>query len=231
VNVASLAPGETHVWRVRLARELPAALRACLDRDELEAMSRFVFAADANRFATGRAMLRLLVSRYVDRAPTEVTFDRTCRLCGQNHGKPRVAGVPDLDVSLSGSGELVLIAASTTTIVGVDVEAVAPARLGELAAIVLAAGEQPREPLAALQLWCCKEAILKATGHGLAVDPRALVLTDDRLRARVLDAPAHAGELRAFTVRPLTLPEGYVGALAQRDETTVRESSVDAGDV
>ena len=78
-----------------------------------------------------------------------------------------------------------------------------PARTGDrLARVVLAPGEPPAAgPHGLLRTWARTEAVLKAAGTGLAVDPRALRVSDaaGRPEVRVVD-PAAA--------RPLAVPPG-----------------------
>jgi 4'-phosphopantetheinyl transferase len=221
--IPELERDETHLWRIPLVTPLPDALRDVLAPDERATMQGFSRGTDAVRFATGRAVLRLLAGRYTGAAPRSIVLDRTCPYCQAPHGKPRVSGAPELDASVSGSGDLVAIAASRSTTVGLDIEAVSAARLAGMAALVLAPGEPMRTPREALQLWCCKEAILKATGHGLVIDPRTLVLGGGPRDYHVVAAPRDQAQLTAFTSRVVTMPAGYVGALAQVRETVVRE--------
>ena len=201
---------ELHVWCVSVGDRESAPVLASLDADERAAMRRYRHPADALRFATGRAAVRILLGRYLGRAAREIVFDRTCRHCGASHGKPRVTNDRCLDFNLSGSGELVVIGVARGIVVGVDVETARDPR--EVAPLVLAPTE--RAPDVVLR-WCCKEAVLKATGHGLAVDPRNVVIVDEDATFRVSEAPAHA-ELLGFAGVHLALPPGYRGAIATR---------------
>ncbi len=212
---------EVHVYRVPVATAISGPLFDSLNADEHAAIARFRHAEDACRFATGRAVLRLLVARHLGLDARAIVFDRTCRHCGADHGKPRIAGREEIDVNVSSSGELVVIALAASCVVGVDVEANTAARPWSatgMAEFVLAPAERAAfreaDGFALGELWCCKEAVLKATGHGLAVDPRNIVLATDGDSLRVVDAPADHGELRQFAIKPLGMPAGYAGAIA-----------------
>ncbi len=145
--------------------------------DLLTPAERSRFAADPHpeRFLTGRMLLRELVADLTGADPASITVTAACPDCGREHGRPRVDGA---FVSLSHTGDLVVAAGSPTAPVGVDVErrdAAAAGRADErLAAIrLVAAGE-------GLEHWTRVEAVLKADGRGLRVDPAAVVIRGDR---------------------------------------------------
>ena len=117
---------------------------------------------------------------------------RMCRSCGSDlHGKPEVivpAGTAPVFVSLSRSGGRSVVAATRSGPIGVDVEACARA------------GTTPDE----LVEWVRTESLVKATGHGLTIDPAEI---DDPHRTIDLDAPD--GFVAAVTIltdgRPPTI--------------------------
>jgi 4'-phosphopantetheinyl transferase len=138
------------------------------------------------RYVTAHALLRTVVAARTGQRPAEIRFDRHCMTCGSTaHGKPVVSGHPGLHVSLSYAGSLALVAVSEAGEVGVDVEVVADADYDGFDAVTLAAEEvdafaavpAPDLAVARAQVWSRKEAVLKATGHGLVVDPREVVVT------------------------------------------------------
>jgi hypothetical protein len=111
--------------------------------------------------------------------PAAVTFDRTCRHCGDPaHGKPRVSSPVELSFNLSHSGPFAAVAITRGPYeVGVDIEQRRDRRhLDRLAARTMTPIEYDEwralpgaERLDAfLRTWTAKEAYLKATGHGLA---------------------------------------------------------------
>lgn len=70
-----------------------------------------------------------------------------------------------------------MVAVCPTRRVGVDIEAMtAAAEVGEVACHP---DERPRDAIAATRLWVRKEALLKAHGAGLTVDPRTVCLSPD----------------------------------------------------
>lgn len=82
---------------------------------------------------------------------------RLCPHCGSTaHGRPRIAGRPDLHASVSYADGLALLVVGTVPL-GADVEAEGPAPAG----------------FADRAAWTAREAALKLTGDGLRRDPWA----------------------------------------------------------
>lgn len=168
------------VWR-RVSTD--PALSDLLDERERERAAR---RGNPARYTTAHALLRTAVAERVGGTAQEVVFDRTCATCGSHrHGKPTVAGHPDLSVSLSYAGGLAVVALSRAGEVGVDVEVVDDSDFEGFNTVTLDPSEAPAlDRLGAdhlgrarAQVWARKEAVLKASGHGLAVDPRQVVVS------------------------------------------------------
>ena len=159
------------------------ALAMLLDDHERERAGR---RSSPARYIAAHALLRTVVGERLGIAPTAVRFERACATCGStSHGKPVVAGQPGLFVSLSYAGEMVVVAVTDVGEAGVDVEEVADTDFDGFATVTLAVDEVSAMdamagdalPLARARVWARKEAVLKATGHGLVVDPREVVVT------------------------------------------------------
>jgi 4'-phosphopantetheinyl transferase len=191
-----------------------------LSADEQQRTERFYFDVHRRRFATGRGVLRSILSRYLGCAPAEVSFGYG------EHGKPTLAAshnASGLTFNASGSHELAVYAVTMDRELGVDVEWMEPERSvekiverffakGERAAFRSVAAEERRR--AFFQIWTRKEAYIKALGEGLSrplnsfelsVGPGApaRVVSD----ARIADAAARWG------IRDLEPGVGYSGAL------------------
>ncbi len=133
------------------------------------------------RFIARRAATRHILGASSGLPPAELQIVRRCWYCGaRDHGRPEVVGTP-IEFSVSSSGGRAVVAIADTR-VGVDIEiddargSLAP----ELPRTVLAPQEwalleslpDADRARTFLQMWVAKEAVLKADGRGLSVDPR-----------------------------------------------------------
>lgn len=182
------------------------------------------------RFVTGRVLLRALLAPLVGREPSDLTITTRCSRCGSTaHGRPELseAGVV-VAFSVAHAGDRVAVALTTAGRgVGVDVEqvlddgepppvAVAEACLATAERGLYAALPRAARGRALATWWTRKEAVLKATGVGLAVAPsRVLVSRPDRPPALLgWDAAAGARPASAVRLADLGAPDGYVGCVA-----------------
>ena len=159
--------------------------RALDDRDEalavLSPAERCRYdASPSDTFLLGRLLLRRLAGELIGVEPAAVGLVAVCPDCGGHHGKPVIPGSA-LHVSLSHSAVAVVAAASWDAAVGVDIE-----RLDQSADVLTAIGSVAGEE--SLARWTRVEAVLKADGRGLRVDP-ALVSFDGDL-ASIAGSPA-----------------------------------------
>lgn len=138
-------------------------------------------------YLSTQALMRAMAAARLDvpsSAASEIEVDRSCTLCtsGKKHGKPRIAGV---NFNMSQVNPLVVGAFSRnpSAVLGVDVETLDARLFSGFARLALSneertfyervAQERPAPVLHLLSvaLWTAKEAVLKATGHGLSVVP------------------------------------------------------------
>lgn len=152
-------------------------------------------------YLSTQALMRAMAAARLDvpsSAASEIEVDRSCTLCtsGKKHGKPRIAGV---NFNMSQVNPLVVGAFSrnTSAVLGVDVETLDARLFSGFARLALSneertfyervAQERPAPVLHLLSvaLWTAKEAVLKATGHGLSVVPSLVrvQITDELLDA------------------------------------------------
>lgn len=143
-----------------------------------------------------------------------VVVGHRCLRCGaDDHGAPFVVDAPRLHVSLARAGGLSIVALTEAGRVGVDLERDAAAGFDGFAAAALHPDERARSPLEGTRTWVRKEAVLKATGRGLAVDPRSVRVSEARQPAALLDwsAPDSPGDVWLADV-PVT--DGWLAAVA-----------------
>ncbi|HEY3603260.1 MAG TPA: 4'-phosphopantetheinyl transferase superfamily protein [Sporichthyaceae bacterium] len=174
------AAPEVGVWWATPVGADPA-LWALLDDAERARHGRMHRPADRARFLTAHALARVVLGRTLGRHPAALRLFAECRHCGGPHGKLQLAD-HELELSLTHAGDRVGVAVATVP-VGIDVEDLAVTRVDPaLAAQVLSPADLARwtalplarQATALLRVWTRGEAVVKALGVGLDVDPRDL---------------------------------------------------------
>ena len=156
---------------------------AVLDDGERARAERFVVDQVKRRFVLSHAALRLILARRLGGDWRDIRYDTVA------NGKPCLAGpaAGRPEFNMSHSGDLMVVAVSDDRPVGIDVEAWRSIdRVRGLAETILAARElavfdglSPEEASRVLlRLWTFKEALVKAMGLGLSVEPRSIALPD-----------------------------------------------------
>ncbi len=208
-----LEPGEVHVWSIDLTANGSADAAAALTGDDLARAGRFVFERDRTRFVRARSALREILAAYTAIEP------RALPILFNPHGKPYFdfAGAPGFN--LSHSGDIALLAVGTACGIGVDVEArELPRDARELAATVFSPEERDALHCVAdhalseafFTCWTRKEAVLKALGVGLTLDPAAITVGLTAVRRTV-----PAGKPGTFaTVETIISDDRCVASLA-----------------
>ncbi len=159
-------------------------------------------------------LLRGEVARFHGVPVQVIEIARTCPRCGSSdHGRPRVRATDALprpaSVSLSRAGRFSVVAVTDAGPVGVDVEAPGAADFPGFDGVALHPEESLAVTTSSTQVWTRKEALLKACGLGLAVDPATFRLDSDGVAAWASSAPAPG----PVWWRDLALPD-HVGAVA-----------------
>ena len=155
--------------------------------------------------------IEAVLARYLGLRPSSVVLRRS------RAGKPELEGSP-FRVSLAHSGDVAVVAVTYGREVGVDVELLrARTESWALSSHALTHSERARlqalpasrRSEAFLSMWTRKEALLKAVGVGLALDPRLIELED----LKIVAAPPELGRACDWTLVDLPLA-GYAAALA-----------------
>jgi 4'-phosphopantetheinyl transferase len=216
------AAGDTvDLWLIRLDAD-PGVVQAAasvLSDPERARAARFQFHRHRHLFMAAHGALRRLLGTYTASHPRALTFDT------EASGRPYLVGdEPQLEFSLAHSDELLVIAVTRCGRVGVDIERLTAVRDGDRwGCDVLSPAEarmlndsesdEHRRLRSLLAVWTRKEAMLKATGDGLAHDLRDIDSSaSDFACAVVKEIPTLAG-VASVTVRSFDGP-GYVGAVA-----------------
>ncbi|MFC6081813.1 4'-phosphopantetheinyl transferase family protein [Sphaerisporangium aureirubrum] len=242
MTTALVPTGHSRVWWASPQQPPADTVTGVLSPPELERALRFHRDADRRRFLTACLLLRMAAAAHLDIAPHQVHVERRCPDCGKPHGKPHILHTPSpLYASVSHSGDRVAVALSTAGPIGVDVEQIPDAPVNELIRSALTPAEQDivrsmpeqNQHAAFTRIWVVKEAVLKATGHGLRIPPRhvhvshpyqppallewPLDIPVEHLRLQALDpGVGYAGMIATIAdVAPVTVTESEVGDLAR----------------
>jgi 4'-phosphopantetheinyl transferase len=199
-------------------------MTALLAVDERERATRSIGAAGFRQYVTSRALLRVVLSWYLDIDPTMIQFQY-----GEN-GRPYLAADSperELHFSLCHAAGVALIAVSRVRRVGIDAEHIGHNRnLDHLAGHVLSRRE--REKWSALpqdgrveqfyRFWVRKEAYLKGLGTGLTVPMLRIDVSHTIPRSgEAVTLPRENGRLVEWTIYDLdssSIADGLVAALA-----------------
>ncbi len=176
---ASALESEVHVWLARPGAAADSVHQAdciaLLCADEIARYRRFRFAQDRRLYLVSRALLRRVLSTYVEIEPVDWRFTRGA------YGRPEIAGPAsgvNLRFNLSHTQGLAACVVTLESDCGIDVERIVGRRMiPEIAAKVFAEPEQrdlcEREGTAGYRerfftYWTLREAWCKALGTGLA---------------------------------------------------------------
>ena len=186
-----------------------------LDDDERARAARFIRSEDARRFVAAHAMVRVVLGRCLDVAPTAVRFTV------DTYGKPVLCEAESgIRFNLSHSGDRALLAIATRREIGVDIERERDIEVLDLATRFFAPGEC--RSLSALPVdhrlsafyrcWTRKESFIKARGHGLSfpLNGFEVGLADE---SELVACPAAPSELQRWTMASLPVEKGYAAAV------------------
>lgn len=217
-----LTDREVHVWNAHL--DPPNAqteqLTRVLSEDERNRAGRFHFDKDRARFIYARSVLRVLLGRYLNVPPADVSFryGRT--------GKPELSSAfhdTNLQFNLSHSHGQLLFAIARHCAIGVDIEMIRPETDIERIAerfFSFAETEQLRaltglgKRAGFFNGWTRKEAYLKARGEGIGegLNQFAVSLTPGK-PAQLLFDRRDAGAVNRWSIHDLNTSSGFSAAL------------------
>lgn len=204
---------EVRVWLVR--DDVPpggslAGFAAVLDAHERRRAAGLLNDVDRRRYVVAHTALRLIAAASLGAPPQELRWERG------PHGKPALCGPwTGVEVSLSHSGGLSLVAVSAARRVGVDIQRLhakldvtALARRffpADEASFVAAEGDPAARAERFGRLWARKEAVVKVDGGRLI--PQGMAV-------RVREAVCGDGPAGPCRVADLPAPEGFRAAVA-----------------
>lgn len=165
-----------HLWFIDLKTPLPNT--SCLSQEEQDRLARLYFATDRNSFIARHVATREILARYLQKKPKDLSFT------AGKWGKPALSPAPaHLDFNLSVSKDWALLAVSSGSEIGVDLEFKKPdIEIESMARSTLSSAEHiyfiPKNSAERLSFfyscWTAKEAYLKCLGRGFSIDPRTV---------------------------------------------------------
>ena len=218
-----LGKDEVHVWRAELDIESPRlqSLLEMLSDDERSRAQRFAFQRHRKRFITSHGLLRIILSRYLEMEPRQLSFSYG------THGKPELIQErkgDEIRFNMSHSQELALYAFTRRRAVGIDLELIKPnLACDEIAeqffstreVYVLRSLPHPVQRKAFFKCWTHKEAYIKAAGKGLSIPlDQFEVSFAPGEPAKLLKTEWDAEEASRWFLQTLNIGSDYAAALA-----------------
>lgn len=214
---------DTVAIEVHWAHTVPAdELLGALTPGERDRVATIRTAEARDGIASSLLLARTAVGSWAGVTAGSVELHRRCPRCGSRaHGRPSASwrSVPDdarwtapPHLSLSRTAGTVVVATTRADEVGIDVERPTGRVFDGFDDVVLGADEaRAVDGEAQLRTWVRKEAVLKAVGCGLDVDPRSLVLGPGDEPPRI-----ERGPVGPWHLQDLDPAVGAIGALAVR---------------
>jgi phosphopantetheinyl transferase len=204
--------GGVRVWRFQATEAAEEQARTLLTGEELEDIDRLAMQRDRRTAAVSRAVWREVAANLLGTEPGEVTIGRT------PFGRPFPEGLERTvaDISTSHSGDMVALAVGRGVRVGVDLETTSGVQIDDHIgrAVEMVTGPAieliPDRTERTLFAWCVLEALLKADGRGMHLNP-SMVSTE--IRTLWGWNSARVGGT-AWWVRRFSTPAGFIGAVA-----------------
>lgn len=224
------AEGEVHLWMADFAdwADRLGDLKSILSPDEVNRSDRFLRDGDRDRYVFAHGVLRRILATCCGAEAGALTFGVG------DHGKPflvnRSAGSESIEFNLSHSGDLVLIGVASGCPVGVDVERLSrKVEFEDLSDRFFSPEEAEtirRQPEGErrrvfFDTWVCKEAFIKAVGHGLTMPLDSFTVRFDGERTTVGTSSGKDNpHLRMpWALHRFDLALDYVGSVAASAES------------
>ncbi len=217
INSRRVTDGST-IWYTSMQNHHAEDFMGFLSGSELESANKKRDEVLSQRAIISRGFLRYILGHSLHMHPTAIPLELTA------HGKPVLAYdlKHRLNFNVAHSKEMLIVAVSETSQIGVDVEWIDPSKnLNQVANICLMPEEtrffafHGNQPSVFFKIWTIKEAILKATGLGLAYPMNKFSVISSKS-----DGISHrvSGEVtggKPCVLHEFDLPGNFAGALAE----------------
>ena len=215
-----LSDEEVHIWRADLEVDecFQSSFLKLLSPDEKNRARKFRFAKDSRNFIAARGILRLLIGKYLEINPAEISFQYS------KFGKPGIVNNNSLQFNISHSQNIALFAFTKRFNIGIDVEFVNPdIEVKDIAANFFSKNEilnllalaEEQQTLGFFNCWTRKEAFIKAVGEGLSfpLDKFEVSLEPDK-PAKLLATDWEPEAVSKWSIYSMSPAANFVGSLA-----------------
>jgi 4'-phosphopantetheinyl transferase len=197
-----------------------AHLLQSLSAEEINKANSFPIHSDKCRYVITRAILKKLISTYLNVEENRIEFDNN------SYGKPFLRDNTSLQFNCSHSSGSMAIGFVLNSDIGVDIEPLdRDINISKLETFLFTPAElevfhsidQKFRAEAFLNCWTRKEAILKATGHGLTQPMNELEVTFQKNeKFEIKTGSSCLGNKADWFLDSFTLADNFVGAVAVR---------------
>ena len=220
-KITHLPLSVVHLWTKSLDTSLDEVERCyeLLSPEERARAQRFQVETPRRAFILTRGTLRLLLAKYLDRPPSDLSFRYT------EFGKPLLNEGNELRFNVSHTDGIALLAFVKGPELGVDIEKIRPVKdLKDLANRFFSVSERQKlneleaedELQAAFfRCWTCKEAYIKGKGEGLSIPLHQFdVSLEPGEKSALIATRPDPSEAERWRVRDISFDPSYAAALA-----------------
>lgn len=223
-TIKSIQNDEAHLWRVAIDQHQDqyAAYRKLLTQEELVRADQYRFEKHRICYVVARAVLRLLVGKYIEVDPRDVVFSYI------KNGKPLVVNQKGIQFNVSHSENYILIGFVKDYDLGVDVEytkqpievqTIAASFFSKEEVAMLVSLAEEYQTQAFYNCWTRKEAFIKALGDGLSFPLDQFVVSMDSTKvATLLETKWNQKEKQKWSLKSIEVDRDYIGALAAKGQ-------------
>jgi 4'-phosphopantetheinyl transferase len=221
-----LQEGEIHVWYAKLDQSMPSVdnIKHLLTTAEKSRVERFHFDRDKIRYIGAHAILKILLSYYLDTRPHSINFQ------AGRYGKPALNKIKHkggLRFNMSHSEGIALYAITRNCEIGIDIEKIREIpeadnivkrffSKNEIKKYYTAPNSRKREFF--FEIWTRKEAFTKAIGSGLFHPLDVFEVLCRSVKQNPLKYKDETGDITLnWSIRNLNIMPGFAAAIVYED--------------